>query len=509
MQAVGQQITYEVNRHKGLNRDNSSYNMGFDYAYDINNGYAVKTVGGRGYVEQRWGVERKNILPLHDEQTKIRYLFEATWSNGKKNLIVRAYDGWYRLNKISNLFEPLDVGRTIDIDGQAVMWDDFLVMVDSGKPRKSDSNYTLSDLSLDANMPQGSSAVWLHDGRLWLNEIGARKVHGSKILDATSDTAWTYGGGNKVEILLSKLLGKADEAIAFRSFGDGMLVIYCKEHIIIYYAPEVYSNIRWVDTLPVGSLSAKAINYISNDMAFPGKTGIKSLYSTAVVKSLNTKDLSGNVAKMYQEYIKSVGDYQNICGTFFSGLNHYYLTLPGLEQQTLVYCQKQKNIVGRFQFNGFTPCSWLERSDGSLWIGGDDGYVYKYAPEYFSDNGKSINFSWTPPYLGIDRPKQYKTLKESFFLMQVENAPATIFTDYYFAISNYVSQEMTRQKTLIPTAQKKLFEENDPNVRGRGRFIGVTLKNYIESNENISLGSRIRLTSFALRANLGGSKPYV
>ena len=364
------------------------------WVWDLLNAYIKKTEDGKGTIQQRWGLSKLNSTVLNDSSTKIRFLFEARWDNGTKDIIARAYDGWYKYNSSTSAFDDLDTGRTTDAKGFACMFMNNLIMVDGGVPRKCDSSYTVSNLSSDSSMPQDATACWVHQHRLWLNSSSnPMKVYGSKVNDATSSTAWSTSS-DSVTLDLSQVLPEGDEVIGFRTMGDVILVILCRKYIVIYNAPTTYDDISLVQVIKIGALSNYALAQLGNDWVFPSDSGVNSLTSSMTYQKLDIDDLTKFIAPLYRSFISSVSDKQVICGVYFHKLNHYYITLPaGSEFQTLVYSLDFKNFVGRFVFNGINPYSWVETEDGTLYIGGDTGYVYKYDENANDDDGNTIKLS--------------------------------------------------------------------------------------------------------------------
>ncbi len=504
---------YVIDKFKGINRLGNRFNMEPYWIWDLLNAYVKKTDDGKGKIQQRWGLAKLNSTILNDSSTKIRYLFEARWDNGTKDIIARAYDGWYRYNSGTGAFVALDTGRSTDARGFACMFQDNLIMVDGGVPRKSDSSYSVSDLSSDASMPQDSTACWVHQHRVWLNSSSnPMKVYGSKVDDATGANAWSTAS-DSVTLDLSQVLPEGDTILGFRTMGDVMLVILCINHIVIYNAPTTYTDISLVQIIKTGALSNYAIAQLGNDWVYPAASGINSLVSSIAYQKLDVDDLTKYIAPLYRNYLDSVSDHKDVCGIYFHRLNHYYITLPiGSESQTLVYGLDFKNFVGRFVFNGINPYSWLETESGALYVGGDNGYIYTYDDINNNDDGSTIEFQWHLPFLGIDTPNNYKAPREFEALIDT-NYNVTLYLDYWFGLTEYGTGAISKTITISATASlwreatwrsslwraagRELYKSYD--LLERGKLMGMILRHN-------TLNARVSISYLIIKTILEGDK---
>lgn len=512
IKTVSSEKAYTVDKFKGLNRAGSRFNMDKVWVWDLLNGYIEKTADGRGKIRQRHGVTKFNTTVLHDSSTKIRYLFEAKWAGGT-HTVARAYDGWYKYNTGTKAFDSLDTSRGVDTKASASMFMGYLVMTDGGVPRKCDSSFNVTNLSSDSNMPQDATACHAHQHRLWLNSsANPMEVYGSKVDDATSSAAFSTSS-DSVTLDLSKVLPVGDEVIGFRTMADVLLVILCKKHIVIYNAPTTYSDISLVQIIRVGALTNYAVEQLGNDWVYPAKEGVNSLASSVTYQKLDIDDLSKNIAPLYRDYVSQTSDTTQINGVFYHKLNHYYLCFPiANAHQVLVYSLDFKNFVGRFQFNGFVPYSFLEASDGTLYIGADNGYVYKYDESVNTDDGNVVDFEWHLPYLGNDSPFMYKAPRELETFIETDK-DVTVYFDWWFGVEDYGAGVNTH--TISITGKSSLWREvlwrdgfwraqgrslyKTYDLIGRGKLIGVRVR-------HSTSGARITIPYLILKTILEGEK---
>ena len=502
---------YLLNQFKGLNRLGDIYNMAPAWAWDLKNGYLKKTEDGRGSIQQRGGLTKYNTTTI-GATTKIRYQFEAKWNSGSRTNIIRAGTAWYKYNTGTSDYDSLDGSRGADAQGQAVMWENQLVMTDGGVPRKCSSAFSVSNLSTDAAMPTDATAVHVHKFRMWLNSAGSpMKVYGSKVSDATSATAWS-ASNDAVTLDLSHVLPVGDTVIGFDTAADTLLVIYCKNNVVIYNAPTTYTSIELVQKVPVSCLSRFGCVSIGNQICFPSLMGVKNLQSSTTTQRLDVDDLSKLINPYYRDLIANTSDKTSICGVFSNMHNHYYLTIhDSHETNTLVYSSDFGNYVGRYTFH-VNPYSWMEGFDGTLYIGGDNGFVYTYSDTVYTDDSVTIPFVWQTPYLGIDTPDRFKSPRELQALIKT-NLAVSIFVDYWYPPGDKATASTTLTLTMTPATSQWGSAEwgvapwggqltdiiKNYDLIGRGQLIG--LKVYHNTN-----GANINIAYLFLKTILEGNK---
>lgn len=508
-------IDYKIEKFKGLKRDTSRWKTGFDYSYEIINGYANGTDI----------IQRNGTLPTCSQiaDYPVTFQYEVLWDNGTSDEIARCGTSWWRKGEDGEFTEITGLtGRTLNAKGQAVMWQGYLIIIDGDTVKKvtlTDGEFVVSAVSADTNQPQKPTAAHVHASRLWFNDVNNEDtslrmtIHGSKIASATNDTSWTQGSGDKVTIDLSESIDEYDPPTGFISISNSLLVIQCLNNIVIYNAPQVYSEITWANNMDVGILSPGSGARVGKDYIYPSHTGFKNLASTVIYNQLSIKDLTSSISPLYNEYVEAETDLSTVSGVYYEELDHYYVTFP-TSNVTLVYSIELKNIVGVFKFN-FTPYSWLKKKDGTILIGDGEGVIHKYSEDYFTDNGDTIQFEFTPPYMGIDYPNRFKTLKlsESMFYCDIlsdSDATCTVYYQYFFAFVDYVEYSTQKKLTVTPTDSDKLFQVRDNTIRGRGKLMGITISNYDKrsggDSVDTSINTRLTFTYFMLSASLGGTK---
>ena len=406
--------------------------------------------------------------------------------------------------------------RAADARGMCTTWtdgtNDYVVAVDGGIPIKIKSDYTWSTLSADANMPQNATCVHTHNSRLWMNEPGTSKIHGCKLLDGTNTTSWTTGNSDKITLDLQYKLPEYDEALRIESYGDSLLVVFCANNTVIYSAPETFADIDWIETVPGGVLSSNASKPTKNDLIYPERSALKSIRYYTNVKT-NIKDLTVNTRSMYTDYIDDCSNVLDISDVYIKDTDHYLVTIPNStasKTQTLVYSESQKTIVGRYRFkddagNYITPYSWLEDQLGDIYFGADNGHMYKFDSDYYSDDGTIIPWLWDSMYFGADMPNKYKKPHSTSFGVKAEIRSGSATTSLSLAESmtlplrdaDTFAQSITH--TITPSDDNPFYFPKVPTKRwkGRDKLAGFRLS-------HSSLDVRIQLTNFKYAAQLQG-----
>jgi hypothetical protein len=488
---------------RGLNRISDRLNMPPDFLYNLQNGYVKKDVkSNKGVITQRDGCTKFNSVTLdtggYGTTTYIRNVFEAKWNAGGKDVIIRAGTAWGKYDN-SDSFDTIDGARSDDVVGQCVMFKNELIMVDGGVPRKMTSAYAVADLSTDANMPQDSTAVWVHRDKVWLNSAAApMKAYFSITNSASIGSAWT-GATDAGTIDLSTVLPEGDTILGFRTYGGidtGYIAIICRKYTVVYAAGSNTYDFTFVQYFPTTCLSMGACAYVGTDIVYPSRDSVTSIISSAKNQMLEINPLSKYIELLYRNLVGMAGATNELLmsGVFHKKLNHYYLTIPIANNcHTLVYSVDIGNFVGDWTYP-FTVYSWCERIDGSLLAGGD-GFVYTMN-DGTDDDGTAITFNAQFPAMYFDEPMRYKKPIVLEALLFAENADPAISFDYWYGgVGEMTSDVISKSISLAAgstlyywddatslwdvalwasVAASYLYRTSD--LVGRGRFMEMDIK---------------------------------
>lgn len=410
---------------RGMNRVSSRLNMSPEFAWNIPNGYIKKDVkSGLGVIKQRSGITKYNTVGFTNP---CQYIYEAKWNAGGTDTIIREGTRWAKFDGV-NTFADFDTGRASGVRGMAAMFGNELVMVDGGIPRKSTAAYSLSALSVDANMPQDSTAVHVHQHKVWLNsDSNPMKAYCCKTDSANGATSWT-GTTDAATLDFSRILPAGDRLIGFETFGEALLIFLFEKVAVIFNCGTDPTQFALQQILPISCLSGHAVKQIGNDLAVASKEGLNSGRSSITSQDLDTDDLSKYIAPLYQELINPLSDPHVISTEFSHALNHLYIAIPGTNPTILVYSVDIQNFVG--VWTGYDCFSLCELRNRTMLVGGT-GYVYTMNSGT-SDDGMAISFSYDFPFLYDKDPNSNKAFRQIEGLVVHDGNPL-LTIDYSYA----------------------------------------------------------------------------
>lgn len=420
---------------RGMNRVSSRLNMSPEFAWNIANGYIKKDIkSGLGVMKQRAGVTKFNSVSFTNA---CRYIYEAKWNGGTKDVIIREGTRWAKYDGV-NTFADFDTGRTSDVRGMACMFGNELIMVDGGIPRKSTAAYALSALSADANMPQDSTAVHVHQHKVWLNSAAnPMKAYCSKTDSANAAGSWT-GTSDAATLDFSKILPAGDTLIGFQTFADVLLLFIFKKYVVVFNCGTDPTAFALQQIIPLNCLSGHGVKIIGNDLAVTSVEGLNSFRSSVTNQDLDTDDLSKFISPLYRDYISGLSDYGVVSAEFSHRLNHLYIAIPGTVHTILVYSVDIQNFVG--VWTGYNCYSLCERQDGTMLVGGT-GYVYTMNSGT-ADDGVAISFSYDFPHLYDKDPNSNKAFRQIEGLLIYDGTPV-LTLDYSYATDVLSGQQPT------------------------------------------------------------------
>jgi hypothetical protein len=439
----------------GMNRRSDRLNSNPLFYWDLLNGYIKKDLKkGMGVIVQRDGTSKYNTAQLGSDYgsiKKVRNIYETKWNGGGTDIIIRAGTAWGKFDGVDT-FAAFDTGRSDDVVGQCVMFKNELLYVDGGIPRKLTAAYVVSNLSADGNMPQDSTAIWVHRDKVWLNSsANTMTAYFSKTNSANAATSWT-GSTDAGTIDLSTVLPTGDTLVGFRTYGSqdsGLIALICSKYTAIYKAGANAYDFTFVQYFPTTCVSINAAEYIGNQIVYPSQNTFTSLQASTASDNLDTGTLSEWIDPLYRDLVSQVTDTEYITGCFDRRLNLYYLNFPITNNfQTLIYSVDVKNFVGRWTFP-FETYSFCHRRNGVTLVGGD-GYVYTMNTGS-NDDGAAIEWKIAFPALYFGNPSRYKAPREFEGLLQ-NSATMTLYIDYWYGLTSTDADRITEEITLEASA---------------------------------------------------------
>lgn len=502
---------------RGMNRRSDRLNMDPSYYYDLLNGFLYKDVeSGLGFITQRAGCAKLNATSLtstggYGTNTKVRTIYEAVWSGGGTDIIIKAGTAWGKYDGV-NSFPTLVTGRPDDVVGQAVMFNNTMVLVDGGVPQGVSAAYSVGVLSADAAMPQDATAVWVHSKKCWMNSsANPLKAYYSDTNNCTSATAWS-DVSNAGNLDLSTILPVGDRIIGFRTMGgttNMILVIITTQYLVLYLAgadPTAFTLLKYIKN---SCLSAQAISYIGADLIYASRNQVTSIFAAYQNNDLEVNSISQWIEPYYRSQIAQLTDpTSQMSAVFDHVLNLWYLTIGITNNyQTFVYSVDVQNFVGRYTYP-FNIYAWAARQSGTILSGSDD-YVYTMNTGT-NDAGTAIPWKLAMPYLYLSLPNRVKKPVEFEVFCQVTSS-LTLYLDYWYGLSSLATDRQTQQINISAAAslwnvaqwntsywnQQGNQIYNTPGILGRGRGMFVELR-------HSTMDAIISIPWFTLRYNIEG-----
>jgi hypothetical protein len=177
--------------------------------------------------------------------------------------------------------------------------------------------------------------------------------------------------------------------------------------------------------VPKGCVSAGSVCEVGNNLFYLGNDHIYSLFS-AEQEYISAQIMSNNI----QPILKSIGkaDKESAISIFFD--NKYYLTFPsGL---TLVY---DISVEAWSKYTNIYANSYLI-VDGDLYFSSNDGYIYKFDENKFSDDGDPISFVMKTKVIDFDLPVQVKKMRRMWLIQKQWQGYETSF-DLHMTVDQY------------------------------------------------------------------------
>jgi hypothetical protein len=499
-----------------MSRITDRLNTSPEFCFDLLNGYVKKDVkSGLGIITQRDGSTKLNTVQLgadYGTTKKVRTTFEAKWNGGSTDIIIRAGEAWGKFDGVDT-FDSIDTGRSNDVVGQCAMFKNELIMVDGGVPRKMTSAGAVSALSSDGNMPQDSTAVWVHSDKVWLNSAAnPMMAYFCKTNSANASTSWT-GSTDAGTLDLSTILPEGDTLIGFRTYGatsGNYIALICKKYTVVFAAGANAYDFTLLQYFPTTCLSLNAAAYIGKDLVYPSDNNFTNLTSSQVNQGLDVKSLSLYIEPLYRDLVNSLSDKTQVSGTFNHKLNHYYITfqIPN-NFQTLVYSVDVGNFVGRWTYP-YEIYSWCEQLDGTILSGGD-GYVYTMN-NTANDDGTTVEWKFAMPAVYFGDASRYKKPIQFEALLQNTGTSLDLYLDYWYGLSNLTSDKVTKQISLTNASSfwdvapwdtsywdssgNNLFKTSD--LLGIGRMMVIELRHSTKD-------SQITIPWFLIRFSVEGN----
>jgi hypothetical protein len=330
------------------------------------------------------------------------------------------------------------------------------------------TDVNLAAVNTNKFVPQPNTVISAY-GRLWAADTNDNKttVYFSDLLDGL-----IWDGGTAGSLDLSSVLVNGNDEIVALGAHAGRLIIFCKDHIVIYGSAGSATTLdpatmQLVEVISnVGCVARDSVQNTGSDIIFLSRTGVQSLGRLIQEKSQPFRDLSKNVRDDLVNSINNA-DPEGIRSVYAASEAFYLLLIPEYQR---IYCfdmrtmledgasrvtvwdnQTHTNMIEKYDSVSKRYDLYFTNEDGMAEYGGytDNGesYVMKYFTTYF-DFGNSTNTKILKR-LGatiIGASGQAFVLKAGFdYEDSYTSSPITLeaLTNYEYGVAEYNIAEYT------------------------------------------------------------------
>ena len=265
--------------------------------------------------------------------------------------------------------------------------------------------------SASGTPPQGNAALSAY-GRLWVASTATNKttLYWSDLLVGPR---WNSGTAGSLDI--SGILVYGNDEIIGLGAHNGLLIVFCKQNIIIFDdsgTSQEYldpATLRLVEVISgVGCIARDSIQNTGTDILFLSESGLRSLGRVIQEKSTPMRDLSKNVRDDLVQLIEAETP-ANIKSAYSESNAFYLLAFPTTKQ---VYCfdmraPLQDGSARVTIWNNMEFTDWLG-FDGEVYMTHNDGLA-RYIG--YQDNGSSYRMVYFTNYFDLGSASQTKILK--------------------------------------------------------------------------------------------------
>jgi hypothetical protein len=262
-------------------------------------------------------------------------------------------------------------------------------------------------------------------GRLWAADTSTEKttVYFSDLLDGRK-----WGSGTAGSINIAGIIPNNGDTIVGLGAQNGLLVVFCKHHIIIFADNDSFqghfdvTTLRLVEVITgVGCVARDSIQNIGDDILFMSSTGLRSLGRTIQEKSQPFTDISKNIRDDIVDQIGQlsqdgdhVGTYKTIKSVYNAAEAFYLIDFQGTNHQTFVFDTRRKFEDGALRvtrWTGVTHNNYEYDDVARELLFAETNGIAKYAG--FQDNGLAYTMLYLTNHFDLGQPTQNKILKRA------------------------------------------------------------------------------------------------
>ena len=326
----------------------------------------------------------------------------------------------------------------------------------------------------DDAIPKANTVLSAY-GRLWIADTTTEKttIHFSDLLNGAK---WNTGTAGSLNI--SGIIPNNGDTIVGLGAQNGLLIVFCKHHIIIFADNDSFqghfdvTTLRLVEVITgVGCIARDSIQNIGDDILFMSSTGLRSLGRTIQEKSQPFTDISKNVRDDIVEEIGElsqdtghVGTYKTIKSVYNPAEAFYLIDFQGTNHQTFVFDTRRKFEDGALRVTRWTGVTHnnYEYDDVAreLLFAETDG-IAKYTG--FQDNGQAYTMLYLTSHFDLGQPTQNKILKRVSATAVGSSEQAFTIKSSFDYSSSFFSIPFTL--TAVPVSEYGIAEYGSNGLR--------------------------------------------
>jgi hypothetical protein len=197
-----------------------------------------------------------------------------------------------------------------------------------------------------------------------------------------------------------------DEIVELRVFRN-VLVIFCKRSVWVLRGDSAtITELELIKiNVPNGCIAPNSVQEVGNNLFYLGDDHVYSLFATEQ-EFISAQIMSDKIKPI----LKSLGTSDKALASSIFHDNKYYLSFPsGL---TLVY---DLTLESWTKFTNIKSNSFLIQ-DGVLYFSANDGFIYRFNENKFSDDGDTINFLVKTKLIDFGSPINKKKFRRMWIL---------------------------------------------------------------------------------------------
>ena len=254
-------------------------------------------------------------------------------------------------------------------------------------------------------------------GRLWAADTVTNKttVFFSNLLNGAQ-----WGTGSAGSINITGVLPKGQDIITGLGEMNGFLIVFCKNHIVIYKDGDAFgssfdpTSLQLVEVISgVGCLARDSIQNTGTDIIFLSGTGLRSLGRTVQEKSQPMNDISKNVRDLFMDDVNREANPHLIKSCYFPEEAFYIISLPEAEE-VFVFDTRQQLEDASLRvttWNNLTHTDYIYDPTAKTMYMTEVNGLAEYSG--FNDNTEPYTMSYFTNHFDLGVPNVNKLLKRA------------------------------------------------------------------------------------------------